>query len=111
MRYKHWEATGTKKFGLRAVDPRIPVHASHVRLGPGPRIPSCFGHARTERVLHECLSDILAWIKHFSAKEFSRERLLDESWAKEATNVAISVADEFDNQILHIDFKDGAVTT
>lgn len=52
-----------------------------------------------------------AWMKHFSAQEFSKDKLLDESWAKNATNVTILVADEFDNQIFRIDIKDGTVTT
>ena len=51
------------------------------------------------------------WIKHYSAQEFSKDRLLDESWATNANNVAISVADEFDNRILHIDINDGVFTT
>lgn len=56
-------------------------------------------------------SERKAWIKHFSEQEFSEEKLLKESWAKKATNLLISVTDEFNQKILQIDIVDGVVNT
>lgn len=52
-----------------------------------------------------------AWIKHLSSKEFSKEKLLEESWAKKAKNIVITVIDEFGNKILEINFVNGVAFT
>lgn len=51
------------------------------------------------------------WIKYISAKYFSKERLLSESWIKNANNISILVSDKFGNQILLIDIEEGKITS
>jgi DNA helicase-4 len=47
-----------------------------------------------------------AWTKTFAAKGFTKERIINESWVKYASNVNISVSDEFGNKILNISLRD-----
>ncbi|WP_235219591.1 UvrD-helicase domain-containing protein [Paenibacillus sp. FSL H8-237] len=51
-----------------------------------------------------------AWIKHWAADKFTRETLLSEAWIKHATNVLITISDEFNNKLLEISITDGLAT-
>lgn len=49
------------------------------------------------------------WEKGLSAKGFNKEKLLNESWIEHASNVFISVIDEFENNIFQINIKQGEI--
>lgn len=52
-----------------------------------------------------------SWVKSIAASTFSKEDLLKESWIQKANNVSISVDDEFENCILHMEIDNGVITS
>lgn len=49
------------------------------------------------------------WYKHYSAKNFSINKLLEEYWLKKGDGLIISITDEFNNMVDCLELKNGVV--